>query len=645
MKKKNLTEAQYGAEQIQVLEGLEPVRKRPGMYIGSTDKSGLHHLTTEIVNNSVDEALAGYCDKIIIKIHKDHSLTVVDNGRGIPVEIKPGYKVSALELVMTKLHAGAKFSGTGYKVSGGVHGVGASVVNALSEECRVWVKRNGKIYFQEYRRGEPQDKVKPVKEGAEAFEELGFQSGTKTFFLPDKKIFDSIETEYGFLKNQFREYCYLTRGLTISITDERTGEKATFYFEGGIESYIRKLNRNKSVLNDPPFYVHKELDNVDTEIAIQYNDGFAESIYSFANNINTIHGGSHETGFKAALTRILNNYTKKNGLLKEKDGPLTGEDVKEGVTAIISVKIEASKLQFEGQTKTRLGNAEVKPIVESVLRSSLESYLEENPQDAQRILSKNILAAEARKAARAARETVIRKGALEGSTLPGKLADCQERDPELAELFIVEGDSAGGSAKQGRDRKFQAILPIGGKILNTERNRLDKILNFEELRDLIIAIGIGIGESLNPEKLRYNKIVIMTDADVDGEHILTLLLTFFFRHLPSVIESRYLFIAQPPLYRIQKGKETHYALSEQEKDKLVVELSDHLTIQRFKGLGEMNPEQLWETTMNPKTRLLKQVTIEDAQKADEVFNMLMGEEVLPRKRFIQTHAKTAELDI
>ena len=637
---------QYSADDIQVLEGLEPVRKRPGMYIGSTDITGLHHLTTEIVNNSVDEAIAGQCDRIYVTIHEDHSISVIDNGRGIPTDKKKGYGVTALELAMTKLHAGGKFSGTGYKVAGGLHGVGASVVNALSETCQVWVKRDGKIVTQSYKRGEKQTELIPEKaKKNDEFALRGFETGTKTHFLPDKKIFDTVESNLSTLKKQFKEYCYLTRGLTISLEDKRVGEITTYYFEGGIRSFVQNLNRSKETYNDPPFYVHQEQDGIDVEIAVQYNDGFKETVYSFANNIQTPQGGSHEAGFRAALTRTLNQYARKNNILKEKDKNLSGEDVREGLSAIILVKLESTNLQFEGQTKSKLGNAEVKPVVEAIVRKSLEEYLEEHPNEANKIIGKSLLAAQARLAARKARETVIRKGALDGSSLPGKLADCQEKDPELSELFIVEGESAGGSAKQGRDRQFQAILPLGGKVLNTERHRLDRILNFEELRNLVIALGMGIGETLNLEKIRYKNIVLMMDADVDGAHIATLLLTFFFRHMPEVIDLGYLYIAQPPLFRIQAGKQTYYATTEEERKEILKGVKGNTIITRFKGLGEMNAEQLWETTMNPENRVMKKVVVADAQKADEIFTTLMGDDVMPRKRFIQTHAKSADQEL
>ena len=636
MKKTKGATSTYGIDQIQVLEGLEPVHKRPGMYIGSTDQTGLHHMVTEIVNNSVDEVLAGRGSRAEVILHKDGSITVSDDGGGIPVEELTKYKKSALEILMTKLHAGAKFGGGAYKVSGGLHGVGSSVVNALSEWCKVEVKRKGKVYTQEYKRGAPTTEVTAGKATDE--------TGTKTTFKPDPKVFGDLQPDFNFFKTQFRQYCYLTQGLTIKLFDERTDEEQTFYFEGGVGSFVQSLNRHKKPLTDEPFYTHKEENEIAVEVAFQYNDGFSENVLCFANNIQNPEGGTHLTGFRSALTRVLNDYAAKQNIVKDNKSKLTGDDVREGLTAIVSIKMDVQDLQFEGQTKAKLGNAEVRPLVDSVVRGALETYLEENPSEARTIIEKNVLAFKARVAARAARDTVIRKGALEGGGLPGKLADCQEKDPAKSELFIVEGPSAGGSAKQGRDRKTQAILPLGGKILNTERNRLDKILKFEELKSLIIALGMGIGDIIEPEKLRYHKVVIMTDADVDGLHIMTLLLTFFYRHLKQVIEGGYLYIAMPPLFRIQKGKEIQYVYSEEERDRAVKKL-DKPTIQRFKGLGEMNPEQLWETTMDPETRILKKVKIEDAALADEVFTTLMGAEVPPRKRFIQTHAKQAEVDI
>jgi len=635
----------YDASKIQVLEGLEPVRKRPGMYIGSTDQKGLHHLVREIVDNSVDEALAGFCKTILLTIHPDESISVEDDGRGIPVDVMPQYHKSALEVVMTKLHAGGKFGGGGYKVSGGLHGVGASVVNALSEWLKIEVKRDGRLYSQEYQKGAPTADLKEIKT------DLPISgAGTKTTFSADKSIFETVAVDYETVKNQLRQICYLTPGLFIVFKDERAYKEDSFYFEGGIKSFVLRINRGKNILHDP-IYIRKEItntfvDSIEIEIAICYNDGYSETIESFVNNIPTPEGGSHVTGFRSALTRSLNDYVKKvKQNVKEAD-TLTGDDLKEGLSTVINLKFDANKVQFEGQTKTKLGTPEVKPLVESVMRDGLNVYLEEHPTEGKKIVEKVLLAAEARIAAKKARETVIRKGLLEGITLPGKLADCQETDPKMCELLLVEGDSAGGSAKQGRDRKFQAVLPIGGKILNTERARLDKVLGFEELKALIIALGVGIGEQIDRTKLRYDRIIVMTDADVDGEHIRTLLLTFFFRYLPFVIEDGHLFIAQPPLYKIQFGKEIFYAYLEEEKEKIIRERpSEKYTTQRYKGLGEMNPEQLWETTMNPQARILRQITIEDAAEVDKVFTMLMGDEVPPRKRFIQTHAKTAELDI
>ncbi|MBI4100345.1 type IIA DNA topoisomerase subunit B [Candidatus Microgenomates bacterium] len=638
----------YSGKDIVVLEGLEPVRKRPGMYIGSTDTTGLHHLITEIIDNSIDEALAGFAKNAWVIIHKDNSITEVDDGRGIPVDVVPQYQKSALEIVMTKLHAGGKFDGRAYKVSGGLHGVGASVVNALSEFTWVEVKRSSKIWRQEYQRGKPTTNVEVVKNNKK---DLGdfvpeLSSGTTTTFLADKEIFkDGISVNFEVLKKSLRERAYLISKFFIHLFDERTGEEFHFYFEGGISSLVRQINKNREVLHDPIF-LQKEVDHISLEVAIQYNDGFSETVESFVNVINTHEGGTHLTGFRMALTRALNDYGKKIGAFKNGEDGILGEDTREGLAAIVAVKMPSQNLQFEGQTKTKLGNAEIQPLVQSAVKEGLDIYFEENPSDARRILEKVVLAQKARLAAKAAKDAIIRKGALEGSSLPGKLADCQEKDPSHSELYIVEGDSAGGSAKQGRDRKFQAILPLGGKILNTERARLDKIIQFEELKNLIIALGMGIGESLNPEKLRYHRIIIMCDADVDGEHITTLLLTFFYRHLPLVVQSGYLFIAMPPLYKVQIGKNVYYAYNDEEKDKILASHGNgSFNIQRYKGLGEMNPDQLWETTMNPANRTLKQVSIDDAEQADQVFNMLMGEEVPPRKRFIQTHAKLANLDI
>lgn len=633
----------YTAEQIVVLEGLEPVRKRPAMYIGTTSLAGVHHCLNEIIDNSIDEALAGFAKNVWVTIHKDQSVTVQDDGRGIPVDKVPKYDVSAMELVYTKLHAGGKFEGKAYKVSGGLHGVGASVVNALSEWTKVEVHRDGKAYVQLHKRGKPQGAVK--------IEGKANDTGTIVTFLPDTEIFkEGISLNFDGVKKQVRDRAYLIAKLAFHLTDERIDEEAHYYFEGGITSLVKALNRNKVILHDP-IDVKKISDdgNIDVEVAIQYNDGFSETIESYVNVIPTVEGGTHLTGFRMALTRSINDYAKKIGANKNGDDNITGDDTKEGLTAIVYVKMPSQNLQFEGQTKGKLGNAEVQPFVQSAVKEGLDTYFEENPAEARKILEKVYLAAKARLAAKAAKDAIIRKGALEGASLPGKLADCQEKDPSVSELFIVEGDSAGGSAKQGRDRKFQAILPLRGKILNTERARLDKIVEFEELKALVIALGMGISESLNPDKLRYHRIVIMTDADVDGEHIMTLLLTFFFRHLPYVVEKGHLYIAQPPLFKITIGKNAYYAYSDEERDSILKEHKGEIkgtaNIQRYKGLGEMNPEQLWETTMNPKNRVMRQVTIADAASADGVFSMLMGNEVPPRKRFIQTHAKSATLDI
>ncbi len=633
------TNVRYDASAIQVLEGLEAVRRRPGMYIGSTDIRGLHHLVYEIVDNSVDEALAGFCNRIDITIHHDGAVRVRDNGRGIPVDIHPKVGKSALEVIMTTLHAGGKFGGGSYKVSGGLHGVGASVVNALSEWLEVTVRREGKIYWQRYERGVPVTSVEMI--GETDLED----HGTETVFLPDRQIFRTLDYQDETLLQRFREIAYLTSGLTIHFLDERSDTEMTFYFEGGIVSFVRHLNKRKEVLHPQPFYVKREQNGCVVEVAIQYTDGFAESTHAFANNINTIDGGTHVTGFKAALTRAINEYARRHGLLKEGDPNLSGEDVREGLTAIISVML--AEPQFEGQTKTKLGNAEVAGIVQSVVYESFSSYLEENPQVARRIIEKCVTAARAREAARKARELVQRKGALDTFSLPGKLADCSERDPAKAELYIVEGDSAGGSAKQGRDRRFQAVLPLRGKILNVEKARLDRMLHNEEIRALITALGTGIGDQYDRSKLRYHRIILMTDADVDGAHIRTLLLTFFFRYLEGLIVDGHLYIAQPPLYRLQSGKEIYYVYSDEERDALLNRGDGkHWDVQRYKGLGEMNPEQLWETTMDPARRTLLQVTIEDAVKADETFNMLMGSAVPPRKRFIQAHAREVRnLDI
>ncbi len=664
VKKKKEKQQDYGAQQISVLEGLEPVRKRPGMYIGNTAHAGLHHMIWEVVDNSIDEAMAGYCDTITIELLPDGMCSVEDNGRGIPVEKHPVTKMSTLETVLTKLHAGGKFGQGGYKVSGGLHGVGVSVVNALSEYVKAEVKRDGHLWEQEYKFGEAQKNVKKVKTAR--------GTGTKMTFKPDGTIFTVLEFDWDYIIKHLRQQAYLTKGLSLKVFDKRVkGQEKQygFHFEGGIKSYIHHLNRNKEVKQEDIFYVEKEVDDIKVEVAVQYNGDFSEVVVSFANNIDTIEGGMHLSGFRTALTRTLNSYARKNSLIKEKDSNLSGDDVREGLTAIISVKLPEP--QFEGQTKAKLGNAEVRPAVESVFGDYFEAYLNEHPREAKEILGKCLLAQQARNAARAARETVLRKGALDGFTLPGKLADCSSREMEKCELYIVEGDSAGGSAKQGRDRKHQAILPLRGKILNVEKARLDKMLANNEVKSLVLALGTNIGDQFNLEKLRYNKIVIMTDADVDGSHIATLLLTLFYRHFPELIKKGHLYIAQPPFYRIQKGKEVHYVYTDSEKEALLKKLVDKdeevkeseeggesteaegtgekiagVKIQRYKGLGEMNPEQLWETTMDPANRVMKQVTIEDAASADQVFDTLMGSEVAPRKRFIQTHAKTVKnLDI
>ena len=641
------SDEKYTGEQIVILEGLEPVRKRPAMYIGSTSLSGVHHCVTEIIDNSVDEALAGFAKNIWITLHKDESVTVSDDGRGIPVDIIPKYKISALEAVMTKLHAGGKFDSRAYKVSGGLHGVGASVVNALSLWTKVTVLRDGKVYQQEYKRGKPTTKICEIKDWESLYTSTS-KTGTTTSFFLDREIFkQGISVDYETIRKQIKERAYLVSHLFFHLFDERVDRQDHFYFEGGIASLVEALNHNKQVLHEP-IYISKKVDLVEVQVALQYNDGFSEIVESYVNVINTVEGGSHLTGFRMALTRSINDYGKKIGAFKAGEESMTGEDTREGLTAVVYIKMPSQNLQFEGQTKTKLGNAEIQPLVQSVVNDQLDIYFEEHPADGRRILEKTFLAAKARMAAKAARDAVIRKGALEGSSLPGKLADCQSRNPAESEIYIVEGDSAGGSAKQGRDRKFQAILPLRGKILNTERARLDRVLEFSEIKDLVIALGMGIAESLQPEKLRYHRIIIMTDADVDGEHIRTLLLTFFYRHLPYVLQNNHLYIAQPPLYKIQLGKEVFFAYSDAEKEEVIKKHGSakmNPIVQRYKGLGEMNPDQLWETTMNPQNRTLKQVTLGDAAHTDEVFSMLMGDEVPPRKRFIQTHAKTATLDV
>ena len=667
----------YGADAITVLEGLDPVRKRPGMYIGSTSSAGLHHLIWEVVDNSIDEAMAGFASEVTVILGKQNMVSVADNGRGIPVEKMKATGISALETVLTKLHAGGKFGGTGYKVSGGLHGVGVSVVNALSTYLKAEVRRDGKAYMQEFKIGVPQAPVKEVGKSKE--------NGTTITFQADDTIFTETEYNWGKILDRLRQQTYLTKGITINIIDDRDGhrpKKYKFHFEGGIKSYIRSLHRAKSVKHDSIFYIDKDVSDCKVEVALQYNDEYNETAIAFANNIHNPDGGTHMVGFRTALTRTLNNYARNKNLIKEKQENLTGDDVREGLTAIISVKLPDP--QFEGQTKGKLGNAEMKTYVEQIFGEAFNTFLEEHPKEGEAIIGKCVLSAQARLAARSARATILRKGALEGMTLPGKLADCSSRHPEECELYIVEGDSAGGSAKQGRNRRFQAILPLRGKILNVERARLDKMLANQEIKNLVIAMGTNIDDQFDVDKLRYHRIIIMTDADVDGAHIRTLLLTLFFRHFPSLINNGHVYIAQPPLYQLKKGTSVQYAYSEEEKNKLIVEWggmvsetevveendegeaelvetegegeeekeggdkkkAPKINIQRYKGLGEMNAEQLWETTMDPAKRIVKQVTNEDATKADQMFDMLMGDNVAPRKNFIQTHAKkVTNLDI
>ncbi|MBS1340927.1 MAG: DNA topoisomerase (ATP-hydrolyzing) subunit B [Clostridia bacterium] len=638
-------EHKYGADQIQVLEGLEAVRKRPGMYIGSVSVRGLHHLVYEIVDNCVDEALAGYCTEINVQIEPGNIISVQDNGRGIPVDIHPKTKISAAETVYTKLHAGGKFGGdSGYKVSGGLHGVGASVVNALSTWVEVTIQRDGGIYEMKFERGKT---IEPLKRIGDSN-----KTGTKVRFLADDTIFETLEYEYEVLENRFREMAFLTKGLKITIEDlrEETPKKAEFHYEGGLSSFVEFLNKNKEKINAKPIYIEKD-GEVPVEIAIQYTTAYSENIYSFVNNINTIEGGTHLEGFKRALTKTFNDYAKSHNLIKEKDGNLQGEDIREGITAVISVKVKEP--QFEGQTKTKLGNSNVTGIVQSVVNEEFSAYLEENPTVAKSILEKCISASRAREAARKARELVRRKNALETSTLPGKLADCSEKDAENCEVYIVEGDSAGGSAKQGRDRKFQAILPLWGKMLNVEKARADKIYGNDKLNPVILAIGAGIGADFDITKIRYGKVIIMADADVDGAHIRTLLLTFFFRYMRPLIENGNVYLAQPPLYKLsKKGMTDIYCYTDEDLDESFKELAekgiarDQINIQRYKGLGEMNPEQLWETTMNPETRILVKVKLEDAIKADEIFTILMGDDIGPRRQFIESNAKFVKnLDI
>ena len=641
MVKGNGQAVSYDAKDIQVLEGLEAVRRRPGMYVGGTDIKALHHLIYEVVDNSIAEALAGSCDRIEVIIHPDSSVTVVDNGRGIPVDIHPQTKKPALEVVMTILHAGGKFGGGSYKVSGGLHGVGVSAVNALSEWCEAVVKRDGKLHRQRYQRGYPTGPVEVI--GKVPLTE----TGTSTTFKYDAEIFKGdLDFRFDTLVQRFREMAFVTRGVTIYFLDERMDKEMTFYFEGGITSFVRYLNRNRQVLH-PVMHVEKEIEAITIDAAIQFTDAYSESVYAFANTINTIDGGTHLTGMRAAVTRTINDYARRSGLLKEADPNFAGDDTREGLTAIISVKHPDP--QFESQTKVKLMNPEVQTLTQQVINEAFGSFLEEHPSEAKAIVQKCLTSARARDAARKARDLVIRKSALESLTLPGKLADCSERDPEKTELYIVEGDSAGGSAKQGRDRHFQAILPLRGKILNTERARLDKILASNEVKALISALGTGIGESFDLSGLRYGRIIIMTDADVDGSHIRTLLLTFFFRYMQPLIDEGHLYIAQPPLYRIGHKNQVQYAYSEADKERVLKELGlgmDKASISRYKGLGEMNPQQLWETTMDPNMRTLLLVTIDDAAEADRTFDMLMGSAVPPRRRFIQTHARDVRnLDI
>lgn len=628
----------YDESQIQVLEGLEAVRKRPGMYIGSTSLRGLHHLVYEIVDNSIDEALAGFCKSIIVTIEKDNSVTVVDDGRGMPVGIHPKMGKPAVEVIMTILHAGGKFGGGGYKVSGGLHGVGASVVNALSEFCEVEVRREGFLWKQRFERGIPKTSLEKLGESDE--------HGTKVHFKPDNLIFEEIEFDYEILSKRLREVAFLNKGIRIIFKDEREGKEEEYCYEGGIKSFVSYLNRNKEVLHPEPIYVEGIKDDYIVEIALQYNDGYAENIFSFANNIDTVEGGTHLVGFKTALTRVLNDYAKRFGHLKDSDKNLSGDDIREGLTAVVSVKL--TNPQFEGQTKTKLGNSEVRGIVDNIVGSEVSIFLEENPGVGKTIIDKALLAARAREAARKARE-LTRKSVLERTSLPGKLADCSSKDPSECEIYIVEGDSAGGSAKQGRNRRFQAILPLRGKIMNVEKQRLDKILNSESIRSMITAFGAGIGDEFDIEKIRYNRIIIMTDADVDGAHIRTLLLTFFYRYMRDLIENGHVYIAQPPLYKVSKGKKEDYVYSDKELENLLQEMGgkDNSTnIQRYKGLGEMNAEQLWETTMDPERRVLLKANIEDAMAADEIFTILMGDKVEPRREFIQENAKkVVNLDI
>lgn len=633
----------YSGDSIKVLEGLEPVRKRPAMYIGSTSLEGVYHCLAEIVDNGIDEALAGFASNVHITLEENGYITVLDDGRGIPVDINPKYGISALELVFTKLHAGGKFDGKTYKISGGLHGVGASCVNALATHLIAEVKRGDKIYRQEYKIGTPQG---PLQEVSESKLGLTSESGTAISWLPDATIFNQgIELAFKEVKRRVKDRAYLIPSVMFTIDDKKNDNNCAFYFDGGILSLLRDLNLNKHILHEPLYY-KSQVDDVELEVALQYNDGVSENVMSFVNVINTKEGGTHLTGFKAALTRSVNAYGKNEGLIK--DSSLSGDDTREGLTAVVYLKMPSANLQFEGQTKTKLGNPEIQSMVQQEMNKFFDQSFEENPKAAKEIIGKILLAQKARLAAKAAKDAVLRKGALDGASLPGKLADCQERDPSKSELFIVEGDSAGGSAKQGRDRRFQAILPLRGKILNSEKAYLDKVLNFREIKDLVIALGMGIGDTVDYKRLRYHKICIMTDADVDGEHIMTLILTFFFRHLRSVIENGHLYIAQPPLYKVKIGTKQWYAYNDEEKEKILKEFQTpdtKVNIQRYKGLGEMNPDQLFDTTMDPTKRLMKQVHIDDAENADQIFSILMGDEVPPRRKFIQSHAHDAQLDI
>lgn len=627
----------YTAVDIQVLEGLEGVRKRPGMYIGSTGPRGLHHLVFEIVDNSIDEAVAGYCDQIEVIIHKDNRVTVSDNGRGIPVDKHPKMGIPALEVILTTLHSGAKFGGSGYTISGGLHGVGLSVVNALSSCLEVEVSRDGKTYYQRYERGKAVTPLQVIGPSD--------RTGTKTTFLPDATIFEEIEFTTEIIAQRLRELSYLNRGTKIILSDERNGQRHEYYHTGGIQDFVRYINKNKEVLNPEPIYFESTREGTVLQVAIQYNTGYSETLLSYANNIHTQEGGTHELGFKNALTRAVNDYAKRQGILKDSDGNLLGEDIREGMAAVVSVLVRDP--QFEGQTKTKLGNTYIRGMVEGAVYEHVGEFMDENPQVARKILDKAVAARRAREAARKARELTRRKNALESTALPGKLADCSEKDPARSELYLVEGDSAGGSAKQGRDRNFQAILPLRGKILNVEKARLDKVLSNEEIRTLITAVGTGIGEDFDISKSRYHRIIIMTDADVDGSHIRVLLLTFFYRYMRQLIEAGYIYIAQPPLYALKRGKEIHYFYNDREMNQfLAAQGSKKYAVQRYKGLGEMDPEQLWETTMDPATRTILQVTIEDAIAADAIFTSLMGDKVEPRREFIQENARfVTNLDI